>query len=79
MTNGSTEVTQKFLERSDLSQFVAECMEVAEVQLWKPRAEVYLHAAKRLGLQPDQVINSHHLSTAVQISASICAPCKAFD
>ena len=55
MTNGSTEVTQRFLQRSDLSQFVAESMEIAEVKLWKPQAEVYLHAADRLGLQPEQV------------------------
>lgn len=73
MTNGSTEVTQKFLERSDLSQFVAECMEVAEVQLWKPRAEVYLHAAKRLGLQPDQVINPPSLEHSCTKSIMLCS------
>lgn len=55
MTNGSTEITQKFLERSGLSQYVADAMEIAEVQLWKPRAEVYQYATNRLGLQPHQV------------------------
>jgi hypothetical protein len=55
MTNGSVEITKNFLERHGLMGFVGECMEVAEVRLWKPRPEVYLHAAKRLGLQPNEV------------------------
>ncbi|CAL8462701.1 g2234 [Coccomyxa elongata] len=56
MTNGSVEVTNKFLDRSGLSEFVKDVMDIAEVQLWKPHAEVYHHAAKRLGLQTKEVM-----------------------
>ncbi len=58
MTNGSVEVTHKFLDRSGLSEFVKDAMDIAEVQLWKPHAEVYHHAAKRLGLQTNEVSSS---------------------
>ena len=58
MTNGSVEVTKKFLDRSGLSELVLDVMDIAEVQLWKPHAEVYLHAARKLGLQANEVTSS---------------------
>ncbi|BDA50797.1 probable haloacetate dehalogenase H-2 [Coccomyxa sp. Obi] len=56
MTNGSVEVTKKFLDRSGLSDFVKDVMDIAEVQLWKPHSQVYLHAARKLGLRASEVM-----------------------
>lgn len=50
LTNGSTEATAKLLQASGLDQFVEQTLSVDDVKHWKPRREVYLHAAQRAGI-----------------------------
>lgn len=52
LTNGSEDVTRKLLDRAGLSQYVEMVISVDEVQLWKPRQEVYRHCAQRCGVEP---------------------------
>jgi 2-haloacid dehalogenase len=56
MTNGSEDVTRKLLNRAEVSQYVEHVISVDEVQLWKPRKEVYLHCAKRCGVEPGAMV-----------------------
>jgi 2-haloacid dehalogenase len=46
LTNGSAEVTRRLLERAGLDRFVERTISIDEVRHWKPRREVYRHAAK---------------------------------
>jgi 2-haloacid dehalogenase len=52
LTNGGAENTQKLLERSRLSSFVERVISIDEVRRWKPNREVYLHAARAIGVEP---------------------------
>jgi 2-haloacid dehalogenase len=52
LTNGSQEVTNKLLSRAGVKGFIEQVISVDEVQLWKPRKEVYLHCAQRCGVEP---------------------------
>lgn len=52
VTNGSAAVTQTLLARANLSHWMDEVVSVDEVRRWKPRPEIYLHAAKRAGVEP---------------------------
>ncbi|MFO7704666.1 MAG: haloacid dehalogenase type II [Halopseudomonas sp.] len=56
LTNGSAEVTKKLLERAKVSHFIEHVISVDEVQLWKPRKEVYLHCAQRCGVEPSAMM-----------------------
>jgi 2-haloacid dehalogenase len=52
LTNGSASTTEKLLQNAGLRQSVKEVISVEEVRHWKPRREVYLYAARRLGVDP---------------------------
>ena len=54
MTNGSKEVTQKFLDRSKLD-CVGPVLDVAGPRAWKPCRAAYQYVLEQLGLQPEQV------------------------
>lgn len=52
LTNGSADTTQRLLKRENLEGIVERTISIDEVQHWKPRREVYLHAAKVVGTTP---------------------------
>ena len=51
LTNGGAENTQKLLERGRLSSYVEKVISIDEVRRWKPNREVYLHAARSIGVE----------------------------
>lgn len=55
LTNGSAEVTRRLLQRSGLERFVAQVLSVDDVRHWKPRREVYLHAAACAAVAPEEL------------------------
>ncbi len=55
LTNGSAVVAEKLLRASGLAPFVERAISIDEVRHWKPRREVYLHAANRVGVDPRHV------------------------
>ncbi len=55
LTNGSAETTQKLLKNAGMGDMVERAISIDEVKHWKPRREVYLHAAKVCGVQPHEV------------------------
>ncbi len=55
LTNGSAGNTQKLLERAGLAGYVEKTISIDEVRHWKPAPEVYLHAAKSVGVEPAKV------------------------
>src|ERR671931_431458 len=55
LTNGGAENTQKLLERSHLASFVERVISIDKVRRWKPNREVYLHAARTIGVEPARV------------------------
>ncbi len=55
LTNGSKENTQKLLRQAQLDSFVEQVITIDEVQQWKPRREVYRHAARQAGVEPAQM------------------------
>lgn len=55
LTNGSEKVTRALIERNGLSDFVSEVISIDEVGRWKPAAEVYHHAASKLGVAPERL------------------------
>lgn len=56
LTNGSDEVTKKLLARAKVGEFIEQVISVDEVQLWKPRQEVYLHCASRCNVKPGMMM-----------------------
>ena len=55
LTNGAPEVVESFLSRNGLDDLVETVITTSELRAWKPPAKVYLHAATKLDLPPDQV------------------------
>ena len=55
LTNGGAENTQKLLDRSHLASFIEKVISIDEVRRWKPNREVYLHAARSIGVEPDRL------------------------
>lgn len=55
LTNGSQEVTQALWQRAGLTDLVERTISIDEVGHWKPRAEVYLHCARTMGVAPERV------------------------
>lgn len=49
------ENTQKLLERSGLASFIEKTISIDEVRRWKPNREVYLHAARSIGVDPERL------------------------
>ena len=55
LTNGSVATTEAALRHAGLEGLVERVMGIEEVERWKPRREVYLHAAATLGCSPGQL------------------------
>ncbi|WGF87395.1 HAD family hydrolase [Marinivivus vitaminiproducens] len=56
LTNGSAEATEGLFARIGLGEVVTPVITVGEIRLPKPRAEVYRHAATRIGIAPERLI-----------------------
>jgi 2-haloacid dehalogenase len=52
LSNGGVEATRALLERCGLLPLVTRVMGVDEIRRYKPGPEIYLHAARTLGLDP---------------------------
>jgi 2-haloacid dehalogenase len=52
LTNGSAQTTQHLLKQASLEDCVERIVSIDEVRHWKPRAEVYVHAANVAGVPP---------------------------
>jgi 2-haloacid dehalogenase len=55
LTNGSAAMLEGLLRRAALEQFVQRLISIEEIRRWKPRREVYLHAAQCAGVDPSQL------------------------
>lgn len=55
LTNGSAKVTEKLLHQAGLDQFVERTISIEEIGHWKPRREVYHHAASHIGVEPQRL------------------------
>ena len=55
LTNGSAETTRKMFANAGLANAVERFISIEEIKQWKPAAAVYQHAAKTLGLAPDEL------------------------
>jgi 2-haloacid dehalogenase len=55
LTNGSADNTRRLLEQAGLLEHVGRIISIDEVRHWKPRREVYLHAADVAGVPPGQL------------------------
>jgi len=52
LSNGSAEQTRHLLGQAGLGELVEKVISTDEVQLFKPRREVYLHAARQMNVEP---------------------------
>ena len=55
LSNGSQQSTVKLLEQAGLRELIWKVISIDEVRHWKPRAEVYLHAAKLCDVEPNEM------------------------
>jgi 2-haloacid dehalogenase len=55
LTNGNAQTTQHLLKQAALEGFVERIVSIEEIRHWKPRTEVYLHAANVAGVPPGQM------------------------
>ncbi|MEX2494785.1 MAG: HAD-IA family hydrolase, partial [Woeseia sp.] len=55
LTNGSATVTQKLLQNAGLEKFVERTISIDEIRQWKPRRDVYLHAASCASVEPERL------------------------
>jgi 2-haloacid dehalogenase len=55
LTNGSAENTHHLLDCAGLEKLVERVISIDEVKHWKPRPEVYVHAAKVCGVTPAEM------------------------
>lgn len=55
LTNGAAANTEKLLDRADLKGFVAGVISVDEIRQFKPRREIYHHAAGIAGVLPSEL------------------------
>jgi len=49
LSNGSPDMLDTLLDHADIDEYVEDAISVAEVETFKPDAEVYRHAADRIG------------------------------
>ncbi|MFE8070983.1 haloacid dehalogenase type II [Marinobacteraceae bacterium S3BR75-40.1] len=54
LTNGSRDNTEKLLEKAGLTDLADEVISIDSLEVWKPRAEVYQGAARKMGISPNQ-------------------------
>jgi 2-haloacid dehalogenase len=55
LTNGAADVTRKLLHGAGLEAMTERVISIDEIGHWKPRREVYLHAAGLAGVAPGQM------------------------
>lgn len=55
LTNGSAKVTEKLLQNARLNRYVERLISIDEIRHWKPRCDIYLHAARCAGVEPRQL------------------------
>ncbi len=55
LSNGAAATSERLLRNADIRDFVEDVISVDELRLFKPRKEIYLHAAKRGGVSPNQM------------------------
>src|SRR4051794_15533673 len=55
LTNGSEKNTRSLLEGAGLDHFVERIVSIDEPESWKPRADLYLHAARVAGVEPPRL------------------------
>ncbi|MGQ0545119.1 MAG: haloacid dehalogenase type II [Betaproteobacteria bacterium] len=55
LTNGSADNTGRLLARAALAPFIERIVSIDEVRRWKPNREVYLHAARVAGVEPERM------------------------
>lgn len=55
LTNGSADNTGRLLARAALTPFIERIVSIDEVRRWKPNREVYLHAARVAGVEPEHL------------------------
>ena len=55
LTNGNAQNTQALLQRAGLDGMVERVISVEEIRRWKPRREVYLHAAASAKVDPSRM------------------------
>ena len=54
LSNGSQESTRALLDRADLTAKVAHIVSIDDIECWKPRPEIYRHAASVAGVAPER-------------------------
>lgn len=55
LTNGSADNTRQLLEQAGLLEQIEHIISIDEIRHWKPRREVYLHAARIAVVPPDKL------------------------
>jgi 2-haloacid dehalogenase len=55
LSNGAAATTRKLLDRAGMAPLVDRVISVAEIRQWKPRRDIYLHAASVLGVPPAEL------------------------
>jgi 2-haloacid dehalogenase len=55
LTNASHENTRTLLEGASLEHFVERVISIDDIHMWKPRSEVYTHAASEAGIEPGKL------------------------
>lgn len=55
LSNGAAATTSKLLDAARLSPMVERVMSIADIGKWKPRQEIYRHAADTLGVEPGRL------------------------
>ena len=56
LTNGSKSSTKALLEKAGFDSLVKEIISTDDVERAKPHREVYLHAAKKVGIEPGELM-----------------------
>lgn len=56
LTNGGEKATRKAFDRANLASFIERFISVDEIEHYKPSREVYLHAARVLGVRPHHCV-----------------------
>ena len=55
LTNGAAASTKRLLERANLANLVVSVVSVEDIRVFKPRREIYHHAAKIAGVAPSEM------------------------
>lgn len=56
LSNGAAASTESLLKRAGLREFVEKVISVDEIKSFKPRRDIYLHAAKVAGVEPIELM-----------------------